>query len=187
MTTAVPAVSIFSYACQCVWNVQYLLFSCQTGGLSHPAFIDASGNLFKSSLLLHSKSIRWGGGSIIVSVGGYLGEWHVHSWKNDPTSNSSMNQRGITNTTHSKAIKQVQEGVLTLCVWVCVLQEVKVARKTEITFTQIRSFTPESCPVQPTVWPAGAPLWCRRGNKSCFFNPHLILLLHAYASLFFLL
>lgn len=33
--------------------------------------------------------------------------------ENDPTSNSSMNQRGsITNTTHSKAIKQVQGGVL---------------------------------------------------------------------------
>lgn len=52
-----------------------------------------------------------------VSVGGYLGEWHVHSWKNDPTSNGSANQRGITDTAHSKAIKQVQGRVFG--VWAC--------------------------------------------------------------------
>ena len=40
-----------------------------------------------------SQSRRWEKSSITVSVGGYLGEWHVHSWKNDPTSNSGMNQR----------------------------------------------------------------------------------------------
>ncbi len=77
-----------------------------------------------------SQTRRWEKSSITVSVGGYLGEWHVHSWKNDPTSNSGMNQRGIANTTHSKAIKQVRGGVLYICVCVCLTRsERKVVRK----------------------------------------------------------
>lgn len=91
--------------------------------------------IFSSPVFYHipkpitSQSGRWEKSSITVSVGGYLSEWHVHSWKNDPTSNSGMNQRGITNTTHSKAIKQVQGGVL--YVGVCLTRsEREVVRKT---------------------------------------------------------
>lgn len=101
--------------------------------------VDALDDLYRSNLLptkfqnpLPGKAADWGlgagcggeggrggGSAVAVSVGGYLCEWHEHSWKNDPTSNSGMNQRGIANTTHSKAIKQVQ-GVLCVCSCMCV-------------------------------------------------------------------
>lgn len=100
---------------------------CQSVGLSvilfGIPFLFTLLAIFSSPVFYHipkpimSQSIRWGESSIIVSVGGYLCEWHVHSWKNDPTSNSSLNQRGITNTTHSKAIKQVQQRVPSLSLW----------------------------------------------------------------------
>lgn len=95
---------------------------------SSPVFYPHSKIHYQSKWKVEGGGEGRGWSSITVSVGGYLGEWHVHSWKNDPTSNSSMNQRGITNTTHSKAIKQVQGGVL--CVCVCLARiERKVARK----------------------------------------------------------
>lgn len=107
---------------------QTILFSVPPAGLPLLVFAERKSGalillfmlvaIFSSPVFHHipkpftSQSRRWEKSHITVSVGGYLGEWHVHSWKNDPTSNASMNQRGsITNTTHSKAIKQVQGGV----------------------------------------------------------------------------
>lgn len=69
-------------------------------------------------------SVKVGGreraAALLLFVGGYLDEGHARSWKNDPISKSKLNQRGIANTTHSKAIqKRVRWGFVCEHVYVC--------------------------------------------------------------------
>lgn len=65
-----------------------------------PAFMNVYGKSFqvhssaafqnRLAIKVEARSSRVG--VVLVSVGGYLLEWHVRSWKNDPTSNKHLNQ-----------------------------------------------------------------------------------------------